>query len=343
MKKVCICVILISYILYGCSYINNKSEYGMGMKWGAKVNYYSSEVSQDNQIYTIQKLNKDDSFNTLAAFVPDKYVMCIDILGSTKTVYKNDYEVSFEGGVDKNKIKKFLIRVYDIETNKKVNEIDVKKIIDSNADIQVQGFLSVIGSEIYDGIPYVTVRIERNPNTLKKYEENRDMRLYINLEGDSYFYKDLVNKYNDVVGIEKREILGGCLLLQNTSNASLRIYNSDYKGKIYAYLDLYRLPQNNKVLYTKFPKLKESVEELIKTNEKSEIEFMLSDELTDEEILSLFIPDGKDISFDGVIINAKDSADGLPHKVNSFDDFYKYMEPKEYLKPEPKPILDNQY
>ena len=119
MKKVCICVILISYILYGCSYINNKSEYGKGMKWGAKVNYYSSEVSQDNQIYTIQKLNKDDSFNTLATFVPNKYVMCIDIMGSTKTVYKNDYEVSFGSGVDKNKIKKFIIRVYDIETNKK--------------------------------------------------------------------------------------------------------------------------------------------------------------------------------------------------------------------------------
>ena len=152
-----------------------------------------------------------------------------------------------------------------------------KKIIDSNADIQVQGFLSVIGSEIYDGISYVTVRIERNPTTLKKYEENRDMRLYINLEDDSYFYKDLVNKYNNVVCIEKREILGGCLLLQNTSNASLRIYNSDYKGKIYAYLDLYRLPQNNTVLYTKFPKLKKSVEELTKTNKKSEIEFMLSD------------------------------------------------------------------
>lgn len=178
---------------------------------------------------------------------------------------------------------------------------------------------------------------------MKKYEENRDMRLYINLEDYSYFYKDLVNKYNDVVGIEKREILGGCLLLQNTSNASLRIYNSDYKGKIYAYLDLYRLPQNNTVLYTKFPKLKEYVDELTKTNKKSEIEFMLSDELTDEEILSLFIPDGKDISFDGVIINAKDSADGLPHKVNSFDDFYKYVEPKKYLKSEPKPILDNQY
>ena len=31
----------------------------------------------------------------------NKYVMCIDIMGSTKTVYKNDFEVSYGENVKK--------------------------------------------------------------------------------------------------------------------------------------------------------------------------------------------------------------------------------------------------
>lgn len=249
--------------------------------------------------------------------------------------------MSFEGDIYKNDIKKFLVKIYDIGTNREIKEINVKKIIDENEDIQVQGFLSIVEAEIYNEVPYITVRIERNPNTLKNDEKNRDMILYINLEDDSYFYKDFVNGYNKVACIEREDILSGYLLLQNTSRAWLCIYSSDYDGKIKAYLNLYKLPQDNKVLYTKFPKLKRYVEELAKTKKKAEIEFMLSDKMTDEEVLRLFIPDGKDISFDGVIINAKDSVDGLPHKVNNFDDFYKYMEPKEHLRPDSKTIIDN--
>ncbi len=341
MKKVCSYIILIMCVLCSCSYINNKTEYEKGMKWRARVNYYSSEINQDGEIYSIQEINKDDDFDTLTTFLPNKYVMCIDIIGNTTSIYKNDYGVLFRGGADSNKTKKFSIKIYDIETNSLVKYIDVKKIIDSNVEIQVQGLLSVLGSEIYNGIPYVTVRIERNPNVLKKYEENRDMLLYINLEDESYFYKDLVNKYNKVVSIGKEEIFNGSLLLQNTSDASLRVYNSDYEGRVEAYLYSSGLPQNNKILYTKFSKLKKYVEELSKKNKKTKIEFVLSDNMTDEEIFRLFIQDGKDISFDGVIISAKDSIDGLPHKINNFNDFYKYMEPKEHLQMDLKPVLDN--
>lgn len=76
-------------------------------------------------------------------------------------------------------------------------------------------------------------------------------------------------------------------------------------------------------------------------SKKAEIEFMLSDKVADVEVLRLFIPDGKDISFNGVIINVKDSADGLPHKVNNFDDFYKYVGHKEHLGLDLRTIIDN--
>ena len=47
------------------------------------------------------------------------------------------------------------------------------------------------------------------------------------------------------------------------------------------------------------------------------------------------------ILFDGVIVDAKSSVDGLFHKVDSFEDFYKYIEPVEHLKPQYKPLIDS--
>ena len=67
---------------------------------------------------------------------------------------------------------------------------------------------------------------------------------------------------------------------------------------------------------------------------------MLSDNLTYEEILRLFVNDGQENSFDGVIVDAESSVDGLFHKVDSFEDFYKYTEPVEQFKPKYKPIVD---
>lgn len=68
---------------------------------------------------------------------------------------------------------------------------------------------------------------------------------------------------------------------------------------------------------------------------------MLSDDLTYEEIVRLFVNDGQDLSFDGVIVDAESSVDGLFHKVDSFEDFYKYIEPVEHLKPQYKPLIDS--
>lgn len=48
---------------------------------------------------------------------------------------------------------------------------------------------------------------------------------------------------------------------------------------------------------------------------------MLSDDLTYEEILRLFVNDGQENSFDGVIVDAKSSVDGLFHKVTVLKNF----------------------
>ena len=88
-----------------------------------------------------------------------------------------------------------------------------------------------------------------------------------------------------------------------------------------------------------FPGLKTNMDKLSVNNENAKAEFMIPDSLTEEEIMRLFMPDGQELSFDGVIIDAAKSVDGLNHKVYSIEDLKKYMEPREYYKWEYKPIL----
>ena len=68
---------------------------------------------------------------------------------------------------------------------------------------------------------------------------------------------------------------------------------------------------------------------------------MLSDSISDKELADMFFENVEDISFDGVIVDGRHSVDGLPHKINNFDDFKKYIEPKEIERPSYKPIPDN--
>lgn len=68
---------------------------------------------------------------------------------------------------------------------------------------------------------------------------------------------------------------------------------------------------------------------------------MLPDSISDKELLDMFFENVEDISFDEVIVDGRHSVDGLPHKINNFDDFKKYIEPEEMERSSYKPIPDN--
>ena len=98
---------------------------------------------------------------------------------------------------------------------------------------------------------------------------------------------------------------------------------------------------DNKKLYELFPKLRENLDKLISEGEKARVTFMLPDSIRDKELADMFFEHGEDISFDGVVVDGRHSVDGLPHKINNFDDFKKYMEPEEMERSRYNPIPDN--
>ena len=330
MKKIACTIILISVVLCSCS---NNNNYGKENKWEKRGNYFASEMNQDNTgCYTIQLLDDDERTTYPMAVVPYKYLLCEDIQES----YYYRHRKEFGQYIDYTKcdIKKYLIDVYDIKTNKKVKTIDAKKILKKYTEIQASQF-AVLGTAIIDGAPYATVLI----NSL--YNSDDLGNLYINLADESSFYKMFAEEEEDkVIEIRKDDISQDVFLNQNTLDTGLKIVSTRYEGQVVLTADAYKMPQNNTRLHEMFPKLKENIEKLNKTNKKAEIDFMLSDDFTYEEILRLFVNDGQENSFDGVIVDAKSSVDGLFHKVDSFEDFYKYTEPVEQFKPKYKPIID---
>ena len=113
-----------------------------------------------------------------------------------------------------------------------------------------------------------------------------------------------------------------------------------FHGCIYIY-DIGRIPKESKRLYGLFPHLRENLDKLIAKGERAKVTFMLPDSISDKELADMFFENEEDISFDGVIVDGIHSVDGLPHKINNFDEFKKYIEPEEKARPSYKPIPDN--
>jgi len=86
----------------------------------------------------------------------------------------------------------------------------------------------------------------------------------------------------------------------------------------------YALPKENKELYSKFPGLKQ-----YQGQEGLVAQIFLGNYPSAEEVMKLFLEEGQEISFEGCIMDGKYSIDGLPHEINSFDEFDQWFKPEE--------------
>jgi len=55
--------------------------------------------------------------------------------------------------------------------------------------------------------------------------------------------------------------------------------------------------------------------------------FVFPKDIKAEEILELMSPEGHKLVFDGIIVKAEDSYDGLSHQVHSMEELRKYIKP----------------
>lgn len=201
----------------------------------------------------------------------------------------------------------------------------------------------------YDGKPYIMVWSEKTSKDIENGYEDKGKAVFINIEDETYFedwiidVSDRRRKGERITAVSKSDIFNDIILKQNSVESYIFISSlSEWEEftDIYVY-DIDRIPKDNEKLYELFPKLRENLDKLIAKGERTKVTFMLPDSISDKELADMFFENDEDISFDGVIVDGIHSVDGLPHKINNFDDFKKYIEPEDMERSRYNPIPDN--
>ena len=344
--------ILLCLCLCACNKKADKIKRG-GYDLTYKTGYYASEINEDNDaLYVMYLYNgvgdnmewggKDDDI------IPNKYATDNDLQGRYLDTFWDENGNPLGFNLKTTELDKFNVDIYDIKTGEKLKTIDVKSIFDNDDNIKPDKPYKAMTLE-YDGKPYIMVWSEKTSEDIENGNEYKGKAVFINIEDETYFEDwviDVADRYKKgekIAVVNKWDIFNEILLKQNSLYSYITVISSSvWEGftDVYIY-DTDRIPKDNKKLYELFPKLRENLDKLISEGERAKVTFMLSDSISDKELADMFFENVEDISFDGVIVDGRHSVDGLPHKINNFDDFKKYMEPEEMERSRYKPIPDN--
>ncbi len=349
--KIFICILLCLCLL-GCTkktYKVERGEYDLTYKTG----YYASEINEDKDalyvIYSHKGIGDDTKWGGEDDdIIPNRYATDNDLQGRYLDTFWDENGNPLGFNLKTTELDKFNVDIYDIKTGKKLKTIDVKSIFDNDDNIKPDKPYKAIALE-YDGKPYIMVWSEKTSKDIENGYEDRLKSVFINIEDETYFedwardVSERRSKGERITAVDKWDIFNEILLKQNSLYSYITVSSSSvWEGftDVYVY-DIDRIPKDNKKLYELFPKLRENLDKLMAKGEKAKVTFMLPDSISDKELADMFFENEEDISFDGVIIDGRHSVDGLPHKINNFDDFKKYIEPEEMARPSYKPIPDN--
>ncbi|WHE87802.1 hypothetical protein [Lachnoanaerobaculum gingivalis] len=349
--KIFICILLCLCLL-GCTkktYKVERGEYELTYKTG----YYASEINEDKDalyvIYSHKGIGDDTKWGGEDDdIIPNRYATDNDLQGRYLDTFWDENGNPLGFNLKTTELDKFNVDIYDIKTGKKLKTIDVKSIFDNDDNIKPDKPYKAIALE-YDGKPYIMVWSEKTSEDIENGYEDRLKSVFINIEDETYFedwardVSERRSKGERITAVDKWDIFNEILLKQNSLYSYITVSSSSvWEGftDVYVY-DIDRIPKESKSLYELFPKLRENLDKLMAKGEKAKVTFMLSDSISDKELADMFFENVEDISFDGVIVDGRHSVDGLPHKINNFDDFKKYIEPEDMERSRYNPIPDN--
>ena len=344
--------ILLCLCLSACTKKADKIERG-GYDLTYKTGYYASEINEDNDALYVMYLYKGVGDNREWGgedddIIPNRYATDNDLQGRYLDTSRDENGNPLGFNLKTTELDKFNVDIYDIKTGEKLKTIDVKSIFDNDDNIKPDKPYKAMELE-YDGKPYIMVWSEQTSEDIENGNEYKGKAVFINIEDETYFEDwiidvwDRCKKSEKIAFVNKRDIFNKILLKQNSLYSYITVSSfSDWEGFMDVYIyDIGRIPKESKKLYELFPHLRENLDKLISEGEKARVTFMLPDSISDKELADMFFENGEDISFDGVIVDGRHSVDGLPHKINNFDDFKKYMEPEEMEMSRYNPIPDN--
>jgi hypothetical protein len=106
----------------------------------------------------------------------------------------------------------------------------------------------------------------------------------------------------------------------------ITMFTTGFPGLVSIRLEATNLPQESQVLYSMFPGLRDFTGQ-----EGLFLSFWIDGHPTAEDILTMFMEDGQEISFEGSIMSTDWSIDGQEHQIYSFEDFFEWVDPERAL------------
>jgi len=255
--------------------------------------YYELVYSEDKQNYF--HLTEEGLSRVGPSVFNSKYI-AYPVLRS-KTCWKG--YVSFLENV-----KRFDLFIYDMNTQEKVNTIDVKKyLMEYSNEWQLWG--SQIVSIHRDGRYYARFYLEKKPHKISKdetkniYDRSMSM-LYIDIEnGESFWESDGSMIMKDTREFSKTWLEYEKLLKINGCEETGIVYFPSQNQLVQISLPVKSLPAENKKLYELFPPLKE-----VDRNSGLYVRIYLNNWKDDLGLIELLLPEGQEEKFQDAFENA---------------------------------------
>ena len=308
-----------------------------------KNDYYVSGFEIEGNDYYIINITSEERkpvfYNEyFKESIPSKYTMSID------AEFENGFDRFNRGELmeyfPEPQFSKLNLNLYEIGTDRLMDTIDIKEIIDRYEDSYC--YARKLEGVSIDNKACVKVDIEYYPHSVKENQEWEEKSVYIDLLNKDYVKSESVptaEKIKKIKGMDP-------LFAQLADETEAKFYieeNLYWEGRID--VNCYRaekISENYTKLYEKFPDLKEKLETLKKEGIEGkdlQLNIVLTGAPDFEEIAELIQEDGKEFSFENVIVKEGESVDGEEHQVKSFDEWRRYYKESEVNVPVLSPIF----
>ena len=220
---------------------------------------------------------------------------------------------------------RYELYAYDIQTRERRVLIDMA---DCEEAYEGMNLTYTKGCWMVDGEPSYLSIIETCPNETITAEEIDYDYLSVNVVDGSYqILEERPRSWMDYRTMILNELEGKVFLANNLPEGALVADNRfDYDFFLMEYHNfegVYQieimakyLPKQNEALYGMFPEL-----EQYRGEEDCYVCLYIGGYPTAEELLRLFMEDGQEISFEGVVMSGEYSIDGEEHEIHSFEEY----------------------
>ena len=342
-KRILWLIFLMALIVIGCERKGSIYKFKMNDKLES-VLLLETDATKDNLCIVTDWERQGNA----SAIIPKRYIALIEAEGQEKNI------IVGSNLIEKYSYKKFFVNVYSLETKELVKSYslkDLKKNMPSDYHIKpslsncfrnngqdyIKVHTSYVGqdSELMNKLFWLIINVDTDEmrfvdvdtyyddlleSSEKAVRFNNQLRIFFDWTQEPNYYQFL--NANGFTLFQREDFKSQTKFFYCATGSGTQGYQDE--GIAEVRIVTYALPKENKELYSKFPRLKQ-----YQGQEGLVAQIFLGNYPSAEEVMKLFLEEGQEISFEGCVMDGKYSINGLPHKINSFEEFDQWFKTEE--------------